>query len=111
MAGGGDINLEAGNAAEIGTAKSPREVAGAPEDAFAWERGTLVFTNASLSEIAASISRYRSIPVRMLLSAGREPRITAVVQIADIESFLLSLPAIVPVRVVRTPNETRIVPR
>lgn len=78
--------------------------------AFAFERGSLVFEQADLAEIAASLSRYRSQPVRSV--PGKEsPLITAVVQLSDIDSFLLALPKIAAVNVESHAGVTQLRPR
>ena len=100
--------LEPGEVAEITAHRPPRRVPRSAADAFAWERGTLVFDAAPLAEIAESLSRYRANPVRAHAS---DTRITAVVQVSDIEGFLRDLPAIAPVRVENSRYETRIVAR
>ena len=66
------------------------------DNAFAFERGRLVFTKADLSEIAESLSRYRERPV-VNIPGKKSPLITAVVQLSDIDSFLSALPAVAPV--------------
>lgn len=98
--------LEAGEVAEVAAAQAPARLPRSAADAFAWERGTLVFDTATLPEIAQSLSRYRTIPVRAQASAVR---VTAVVQVRDIDVFLRNLPAIAPVRVEHDVRETRIV--
>ena len=102
------LTLGAGEVAEITAALPPLRVPRSAADAFAWERGMLVFDAAPLAEIAESLSRYRARPVRAQ-AAG--PRITAVVQISDIEGFLRILPVIAAVRVENNAHETRIVAR
>jgi transmembrane sensor len=100
--------LEAGEMAEVGVAQAPQRLRRSAADAFAWERGTLVFDAATLPEIAQSLSRYRSLPVRAQASTVR---VTAVVQVRDIDVFLRNLPAIAAVRVEHDARETRIVAR
>jgi transmembrane sensor len=67
-------------------------------NAFAFERGRLIFSQADLSEIAESLSRYRERAVHAV-SDKKSPLITAVVQLADIDSFLAALPKIAAVQV------------
>lgn len=102
--GTGAVVLEAGQVAEVREGGAVQRIAAAASDGFAWQRGTLVFDDATLQEIAAGISRYRRIPVR---ADGRsDQRITAVVQTADIEHFLQSLPTFTSVRVENRAGET-----
>lgn len=106
---GVSVTLEAGHVAEVEAGRSLRRIAVAAEDGFAWHKGMLVFDNASLQQIAASLSRYRSIPVRV--SGRSSQRITAVIQAADIDHFLQDLPSIAAVRVEHLPRETRVTVR
>lgn len=103
------IELNSGEVAEASSQAAPSRIDRRAADGFAWERGTLIFDGATLAEIAESLSRYRTVPVRAV--AGTAPRITAVVQVADIEGFLRNLPVIAPVRVESTPEGTRLAPR
>lgn len=45
------------------------------------------------------------------MAAARLPRVTAVIQIGQMEDFLQALPALAPVRIEHTAAETRILPR
>ncbi|GHD69980.1 FecR family protein [Jeongeupia chitinilytica] len=78
------------------------------DDGFAWQRGALMFDDASLPEVAATLSRYRPRPV---VASGDGPRLTAVVQANDIDAFLRALPRAGSVRVVETPAATRLYAR
>lgn len=96
--------LNAGDVGELPNGSAaPQRVPRDARDAFsAAERGLIVFDQASLAEIAATLSRWRRQPVRA--EAGAEasqdgPRITAAVQARDVEGFLQSLPKIAAVRV------------
>jgi transmembrane sensor len=108
-AGRGSVVLDAGQVAEVEQGSGVQRLAVAAADGFAWQRGTLVFDNASLQEIAAGLSRYRRIPVRAPVEG--EQRLTAVVQSTDIEGFLHTLPTVAPVAVEDSPGETLILPR
>jgi transmembrane sensor len=88
--------LEAGQVAEVGLDGRLQRLERSASDAFAFQSGSLVFDQADLAEVAASLSRYRQAPVRA--GRGNGPRVSAVVQLADIEGFLQSLPQVVPVR-------------
>jgi len=102
--GAGAVILEAGQVAEVLKGGAVLRLSAPASDGFAWQRGTLVFDDAGLQEIAASISRYRRTPVRVEGNSGQ--RITAVVQTIDIEYFLQSLPTFTSVRVENRAGET-----
>lgn len=86
---------------------TPQRLAGLrAEDAFAIERGAIVFELATLDEIAATLSRYHPVPVRVQsLPATHIPRITAAVQLRQIDDFLRALPHLGAVRVQRAGGE------
>lgn len=100
------IVLEADQVAQIAAGGNLKRISAAARDGFAWQQGTLIFDNATLGEIAVRLSRYRRLPVKAIGEAGH--RVTAVVQIADVEHFLHGLPSIAPVRIEELPGETRI---
>lgn len=92
----GECVLTANEVAEIRADGSLRRVTLKASNAFAFEQGSLVFEDAALGEIAASLSRYRTQPLRV--SPGKaSPRLSAVVQLGDIEGFIQALPRIAPV--------------
>lgn len=76
-------------------------------NAFAFEHGRLIFTQADLAEIADSLSRHREQPVRSI-AGKRSPLITAVVQLSDIDSFLSALPKIAAVEVEQSKGITQL---
>jgi len=83
-----------------GTAGPPESVNRPSAASFAFEGGSIPFEQASLDEVAATLSRYRLMPVRAVATeAGSTPRITALVQSDNIEGFLRLLPRIAPVTV------------
>lgn len=67
-------------------------------NAFAFEKGRLVFEQADLREIASSLARYLPQPVRVLQGRA-SPSINAVVQLDDVGGFLQALPSIAPIEV------------
>lgn len=100
--------LRSGDVGELFLADEPPRFQRRPErraaDGFAFERGVLVFDQANLSEVAATLSRYRAGPVRF--RPGRSsPRIVATVQQHDVEAFIDLLPALAPVSVRREGDE------
>ncbi|TBU89801.1 iron dicitrate transport regulator FecR [Stutzerimonas kirkiae] len=89
------LQLRAGQVVEVAADGRLRRLAIAADNAFAFQNGRLVFEQADLAEIAAALSRHRQQPVRALPGG---PRIDAVVQLDDIESFLQALPSIAAIR-------------
>lgn len=105
------ILLEAGQVAELslhedGLAGTLKPVARKAADAFAFERGMLVFDDAGLVEIAETLSRYRQQPVRVMPGAAgaAAPRIIAGIQTNDVEGFIDMLPRLGPIEVRREPD-------
>lgn len=88
-------------------ASTPQRLAGLRvEDAFAIERGLIVFELATLEEVAATLSRYHTLPVRVQsLPATHTPRITAAVQLRQLDDFLRAMPHLGAVRVQRGAGE------
>lgn len=93
--------LEDGQVAEIDAlddgAAQLRRIARPAADAFAFERGLIVFDGASLAEIAETLSRYREKPIRAAAGAENVPPFDAVAHLSNIDGFLGSLPKIYPV--------------
>lgn len=106
---GGSVELAAGEVAEVGQHSALRRLTASAADGFAWQRGTLIFDNASLQEVAAGLSRYRRTPVRAPVQSDQ--RLTAVVQSSDIEGFLQSLPSVAAVTIDNRPDRILILPR
>lgn len=72
------------------------------QDYFRFISGTLVFNQASLSEIAETLSRYQQQPVTS--DDRSSEKMSAVVAIKDSNSFIATLPRIANVRVHRSPE-------
>lgn len=102
------VILRDGQVAEIHPEQGPRLVERKAADAFAFQNGSLVFENATLGEIAETLSRHRRTPVRALWGHSHASQITAVLQVHDIENFIRMLPQIANVRVHETATETQI---
>lgn len=100
----------AGQVVEVDGAGHLHRVDLAASNALAFTRGNLVFENADLGEIAASLSRYRERPVAAQ-AAYPQPRISAVLQLSDVEDFIRALPSIAPVRVNEGAQHTELHPR
>lgn len=105
------LELLAGEVGEVPRGEAPRKLQRTAADAFAFRRGTLVFDEAPLAEVAEALSRHRRRPVHALGAASAAPRVTAVVQLTDIETFLQALPHIAPVDVREAAAATRLVAR
>lgn len=68
----------------------------------AWREGRLIFSARPLGEVAAELSRYRNVPVRVAMDAARLP-VTAVINIRAMDDWLAFLPKTLPVQASRTP--------
>ncbi|MBU1375670.1 MAG: FecR domain-containing protein [Alphaproteobacteria bacterium] len=75
-----------------------------PDAAFAWTRGQLVYTDATLSEVAADLSRSLGTPVRVADAATGRMRFTGVLTLDDKDVVLRRLEAFAPVRAERGPT-------
>lgn len=102
--------LSNGDVAEVELGNGPVKVNRNAQDAFGFEKGALTFHQAPIEEIAETLSRYHPTPIQSLVK-DKSAHVTAVVQIADIDSFLLTLPRIAPVNVQRLNGEIRLVSR
>lgn len=78
-------------------------------DAFAFQKGKLVFVGADIYEVADTLSRYRTKPVKAEGVANRN--ISAVINIKDAEQFVSGLNNISTVRIVDEPSQTKLVSR
>lgn len=70
-----------------------------PAELTAWRSGKLVFNNASLSEVAAEVSRYREKPLTVTNPAVASLRLTSVFKSDNTDALLKALPSILPVAV------------
>ncbi|CAI8821408.1 FecR family protein [Pseudomonas zeae] len=70
-----------------------------PAELTAWRSGKLVFNNASLSEVAAEVSRYREKPLTVANPAVASLRLTSVFKSDNTDALLKALPSILPVAV------------
>lgn len=100
--------LQAGDYLTLGPAGAVRTPAPAV-DPFLWADGTLAFHNASLQQVAATLTPYRHKPLRVEGNASL--RLTAVVQLRDLSAFLQRLPQVLPVVVAETGTATVLRPR
>lgn len=100
------IVLHDGQVAEIKMYHAPVITQRSAAEAFNFKQGALNFENAGLDEIAEVLSRYRKPMVQAQLMPKNNPHVTAVVNVKDIEKFLLSLPEITSVKLKATPQAT-----
>ncbi|UVL92773.1 FecR family protein [Pseudomonas siliginis] len=75
-----------------------------PAQLTAWRNGKLVFNNASLSEVAAEVSRYRDKPLTVSQPNVASLRLTSVFKSDDTDALLKALPSILPVTVRTLPD-------
>ena len=74
----------------------------APDKAFAWTEGQLIYEAAPLSRVAADLSRSLGTPVRVADPATGALRFTGVIALDDRDAVLKRLEAFAPVRAERT---------
>lgn len=109
--------LSAEEVAELAGDGAPRRLSRRADDAQAWRQGRLVFDGDTLAEVVQRLSRFTAQPLSLALSpplTGRaEARITAVVQLRDVDAFVRNLPRLAPVRLRESgcPQETEITVR
>ncbi len=65
----------------------------------AWRQGKLVFDNATLAEVVAEVSRYRSQPLRVAPGKIAQLRLSSTFRTDDIDALLRALPSILPVAI------------
>jgi transmembrane sensor len=97
--------LTNGQVAEIPASQLPKRVERNAMDAFSFESGTIAFEEANLSEIAEVLSRHYGKRV-MVKPSQMDPRVTALVQISNIDGFLRTLPRIAAVNVIEEQGRT-----
>ena len=65
----------------------------------AWRQGKLVFDNATLAEVVAEASRYRSQPLRVAPGKVAQMRLSSTFSTDDTDALLRALPSILPVAI------------
>lgn len=94
------VNLTAGLASRIDAQGRVAPVQAVDAQALtAWRSGKLVFNDASLSEVAAQVSRYRERPLTVGSPAVGNLRLTSVFNTDNTEALLKALPSILPVAI------------
>jgi transmembrane sensor len=68
-------------------------------DVTAWRTGKLVFNDATLSEVAEEVSRYRQKPLHVASGKAGALRLTSVFKSDDTDALLVALPKLLPVSV------------
>lgn len=94
--------LRNGEVAEIEQMNAPRKVNRNAADSFSFISGRIVFDRADMFEVADTLSRYRNPTVQALFFGNQTPRVSAVLNVAELESFIQNLPQSVPVTLKRT---------
>ncbi len=79
-------------------------------EAAGWTRGLLHFSDVTLAEAAAEVSRYSSIPLRVTNPKVSSLRISGEFQAGDAARFADTVAELHPVRVVRHSSEIELVP-
>lgn len=102
------ILLSNGQVAEVKSGQSPAKLNRNASNMFAFTQGQLVFEDATLNEVAETISRYRPIP--LVSNISRLVGITAVVNIKEIESFVQSLPHVADATIKHSATKTELNP-
>jgi transmembrane sensor len=74
------------------------------EELTALRTGKLVFNNATLSDVAREVSRYREQPLRVSAPAVANLRLTSVFKANDTDALLKALPRILPVALRTLPD-------
>ena len=75
-------------------------------DHTAWADGRLVLDGTPLQQLVAELQRYRTAPIRMRDEGIGTLRLSGDFDISRLESFIDTLPTILPVAVVRLPDGT-----
>ena len=90
--------------------KSPVVSDIAPEQAFGWREGVLIYREADMETVAEDLSRYLDKPVNVSESA-RALRFTGALRIGDEATMLGQLQDFVPIRAVQANDEIRLTAR
>ncbi|MCB5187933.1 FecR domain-containing protein [Methylobacillus caricis] len=100
------LTLRDNEVAEISLDGKAKRIQRPAADAFSFESGIITFDQAGLEEIAETLSRYRKPSISAQTAQGQDASITAVIQARNIESFIMELPSITPVKVEHHATET-----
>ncbi|MBK4998159.1 DUF4880 domain-containing protein [Pseudomonas sp. S31] len=101
--------LEAGQVVRCDAAGQLTRLSRSAAAAFSFPDGNLSFEDASLEEVAAVLSRYQRLPLKVF---GQSPRrLSAVVQLRDIDSFVETLPTLANATLQRRDDAMWLLPR
>jgi len=78
----------------------------APDDAFAWQSGNLVYADRPITEVATDLSRYLGVPVDVAPDLG-QVRVTGVLKIGSKASLRRQVEALLPVRFTDAPGDRK----
>lgn len=98
------VKLTNNQVVEVFPHSSPLVIHKSAIDAFSFLQGKLIFDGASMSEVTETLSRYRE-PAIVNQSTSRKP-ISAVVNIATINTFIKALPAVAGVKMKESSTQT-----
>ena len=104
------VRLAVGQQLVQSGAKAPVVSDIAPDQAFGWREGVLIYREADLATVAEDLSRYLDKPVNVSESA-RALRFTGALRIGDEATMLGQLQDFVPIRAVQANDEIRLTAR
>lgn len=102
------ILLTNGQVAEIAIAQPPRKLERNALSMFEFTQGRVMFEDASLGEVAETVSRYRAIP--LVSHVNTSTGITAVIKIKEMEAFIHTLPQVADISLKHSTTQTDIHP-
>jgi transmembrane sensor len=107
------LELAAGEVAELSAQGALQRVNRRADDAQAWRQGRLVFDADRLAEVVQRLSRHSAKPLELSAAAAdvAQRRITAVVQLNDVDAFVRQLPHLAPVQLQDTGGRLVVTPR
>ncbi|WP_047533752.1 FecR family protein [Methylotenera sp. N17] len=99
--------LHDGEVAEVNAYRSePTHVQRQASDAFAFEKGMVIFEEADMDEIAETLSRYRKLPLIVEQPVSAKVHISSMLKADAIETFINQMPEMAPVSIVQTSKAT-----
>lgn len=99
--------LHDGEVAEVKTdGAAPTHSKRQAADAFAFEKGMVMFEEADMDEIAETLSRYRKLPLVAEPPISSKVHITSMLKADSIDTFINQMPEMAPVRIVQTAKAT-----
>lgn len=99
--------LRDGEVAEVeNMSKKPVHVQRQASDAFAFQKGMVIFEEAGIEEIAETLSRYRRLPIIVEQPINRKVHISSMLKTDSIETFINQLPEMAPINILQTNQAT-----